>query len=232
MTVGRVAALARYPVKSLGGEELAEAAFDVRGLAGDRLWSVRDADGRLGSGKTSRRFRRMDGLLLLASTYDGDVPVVTLPDGRVLHGGGPETDAALSRYVGRPVALTREGDVPHFDDGPVHLVTTASLATVAKAHGHPVSWRHTRANLLLDVEGGGFPEHEWVGRRLRVGHDVVLHVRDLMPRCVMVDAAQTDVAAAPGLLKRITDVSDGALGVWADVEQVGTVRVGAEVAPV
>ena len=229
MTAGRVTALARHPVKSLGGEELAEATFDARGLAGDRLWSVRDADGRLGSGKTSSRFRRMDGLLLLSATYDEDVPVVTFPDGRVVRGDGPETDAALSRYVGRTVSLTREGDVPHFDDGPVHLVTTASLATLARAHGNPVPWRHSRANLLLDVEGDGFPEHDWVGRRIRVGPEVVLRVRDLMERCVMVDAAQAGVDAAPGLLKRITDVSDGALGVWADVEQVGTVRVGAEV---
>jgi uncharacterized protein YcbX len=232
VTAGRVAALARYPVKSLGGEELAEAGFDVRGLAGDRLWSVRDADGRLGSGKTSRRFRRMDGLLLLSATYDGDAPVVTFPDGQVVRGAGPETDAALSRYVGRPVSLAREADVPHFDDGPVHLVTTAALATLARAHGQPVPWRHTRANLLLDVAGDSFPEHDWVGRRVRVGPEVVLRVRDLMERCVMVDAAQVDVDAAPGLLKRITDVSHGALGVWADVEQVGSVRAGAEVRPV
>jgi len=71
-SVGRVASLHRYPVKSLAGESLAAVEVDARGLAGDRAWAVRDPDGKLGSGKSSRRFRKMDGLLLLSGAYDGD----------------------------------------------------------------------------------------------------------------------------------------------------------------
>ncbi|MFC4072558.1 MOSC domain-containing protein [Actinoplanes subglobosus] len=52
----------RYPVKSLLGEVVEAAEADSRGLAGDRLWAVRDADGKFGSGKNTRRFRRMPGL--------------------------------------------------------------------------------------------------------------------------------------------------------------------------
>jgi uncharacterized protein len=69
-TVGSVAELRRYPVKSLTGEVLRAADVDVRGLVGDRAWAVTDTDGRFGSGKTTRRFRRMDGLLQLTATYD------------------------------------------------------------------------------------------------------------------------------------------------------------------
>ena len=63
MSTGRLAGIRRYPVKSLTGEELEHALIEHRGLAGDRLWSVRDPDGKLGSGKSSRRFRKMDGLM-------------------------------------------------------------------------------------------------------------------------------------------------------------------------
>jgi uncharacterized protein len=226
---GRVAALARYPVKSLAGEELAEVLVDERGCAGDRLWSVRDPDGRFGSGKTTRRFRRMDGLLELVGTYDGDMPVVGFPDGRRLRADEAGVDEALSRHVGRPVSLAREDDVSHFDEGPLHLVTTTSLATLARARGGEVDWRHTRANLLVETIGHGFPEHAWVGRRLRVGPEVVLRVRGLMPRCVMVDAAQDGLPGDPGLLRVITEVAAGALGVWADVEDAGRLRVGDDV---
>ena len=36
-TIGHLAALHRYPVKSLSGESLDEVRLDERGLAGDRL---------------------------------------------------------------------------------------------------------------------------------------------------------------------------------------------------
>jgi uncharacterized protein len=227
--VGRVAALARYPVKSLAGEELAEVLVDERGCAGDRLWSVRDPDGRFGSGKTTRRFRRMDGLLELVGSYDGDVPAIGFPDGRQLRGDEAGVDEALSRHVGRPVSLAREDDLSHFDEGPLHLVTTTSLATLSSVRGGQVDWRHTRANLLVETTGHGFPEQAWVGRRLRVGPEVVLRVRGPMPRCVMVDAAQDGLPADPGLLRVITEVATGALGVWADVEHTGRLRVGDDV---
>ena len=134
-SVGRVASLHRYPVKSLAGESLAAVEVDARGLAGDRAWAVRDPDGKLGSGKSSRRFRKMDGLLLLSGAYDGDLPVVAFPDGRGVRADDPSVHDALSAYVGRPVRLEPEGEVSHFDDGPVHLVTTSGLRAVTEAHG-------------------------------------------------------------------------------------------------
>jgi uncharacterized protein len=48
-TVGTVESIWRYPVKSLGGERLTGVDVDVRGLASDRWWAVRDADGKFGS---------------------------------------------------------------------------------------------------------------------------------------------------------------------------------------
>src|SRR3712207_6426401 len=38
--LGRVAALTRYPVKSMTGESLPEASVEPRGLVGDRGWAV------------------------------------------------------------------------------------------------------------------------------------------------------------------------------------------------
>jgi hypothetical protein len=227
---GRLARIRRYPVKSLAGEDLERAALEPRGLAGDRAWAVRDLDGKLGSGKSTRRFRRMDGLLELAATYDGDTPLLTFPDGRVLPAGAAATDQALSAHVGRPVSLARESEVAHFDEGPVHLVTTASLRALADTAGHDVDPRRTRANLLVDWAGDGFPEHEWVGRQVAVGSAVVLHVTALMPRCVMVNLPQEDLPADPDLLRLIGENDpDVALGVVADVVRTGEVALGDDV---
>lgn len=224
--MSRLLAIHRFPVKSLQGEALDLVTVDRRGCTGDRLWSVRDPDGRFGSGKSTRRFRRMDGLLELTAAYDGEVPVIAFPDGRTVRAGTAAADRAMSEHVGRPVTLGREEQVSHFDEGPVHLVTTTSLRTLARAHGTPVDPRHTRANLLVEWDGDGFPEHGWPGRQVAIGPDVVLRVRDVMPRCVMVNAAQGDLPADGGLLRTITDVSDGALGVVADVEHGGVLQLG------
>ena len=221
--VGRVAALHRYPVKSLGGEQPARLTLEHRGVAGDRLWAVVDRDGRFGSGKTTQRFRRMPGLLELRATYNGEVPVLTFPDGRSVRGDDPEVHTALSAHVGRSVRLAEEGAVPHADEGPVHLVTTASL--LAASGDAPVDCRRTRANLVLATDEAGFVEDGWVGRRLRVG-TAELVLTDLMPRCVMVGAAQDGLPDDRGVLRELLRRHDGYLGLVADVGVPGTVALG------
>jgi uncharacterized protein YcbX len=225
-----VASLHRYPVKSTVGERLEVADVVARGLRGDRLWAVRDEDGKLGSGKSTRRFRKMEGLLDLIASYDGDVPVVTFPDGRGLRGDDPAIDEALSAHVGRPVTLGREGEVSHFDDGPVHLVTTASLRVVGEALGEPVDPRRFRPNLVVDTgDLAGLVEDGWVGHQLHVG-EVVLEVAARMPRCVMVNLPQVGLSATR-VLDAVGDLNDANLGVLATVVAPGRVRVGDEVRP-
>ena len=46
MHVGKVVEVWRYPVKSMGGEAVAQALVDTGGLAGDRHWAVIDGDAR------------------------------------------------------------------------------------------------------------------------------------------------------------------------------------------
>lgn len=74
----RVAALYRYAVKSMLGERVQRASVTSAGLGGDRRWAVYDADGKIGSSKSTKRFRAMDGLLTLRA--GGEPPLVTLAD--------------------------------------------------------------------------------------------------------------------------------------------------------
>ncbi|BAL87764.1 hypothetical protein AMIS_25440 [Actinoplanes missouriensis 431] len=64
------------------GERVPAAQVGERGLDGDRLWAVRDPDGKFGSGKNTRRFRRMPGLFQFRGYAAAPAPVVELPDGR------------------------------------------------------------------------------------------------------------------------------------------------------
>lgn len=227
---GRVAALFRYPVKSLLGEPVDSVAVDDRGVVGDRLWAVYGPDGKLGSGKSTRRFRRMEGLFDLAARYAeaaAAVPVLELPDGTELAADDAAVHERLSSHLGQPVTLCREGAVPHLDDGPVHLVTTASLAALGPVGGSPVDVRRLRPNLLLDTgPASGFVEDDWIGSTLAVGPDVVLRVVAPMPRCVMVDLAQRDLPDGDGVLRAAHERNDGDVGVLAEVVRLGRLSVG------
>ncbi|MBM2619868.1 MOSC domain-containing protein [Actinoplanes sp. LDG1-06] len=228
----KVAEIRRYPVKSLLGETLPAATVRERGIEGDRLWAVRDADGKFGSGKNTRRFRRMAGLFDL-SAYGGEpAPTVRLPDGREFTADDPAAHRAVSAHLGRPVTLAREAAVPHHDEGPVSLVTTAALARLTGLCGpdpglDTIDPLRFRANLLLDLAGPpSFPEDDWPGRVLRIGPRLVLRVVRPLTRCVMIDMAQSVAPDRNDLLKTLADAHDMTFGVFAAVEQPGPVTVG------
>lgn len=219
-----VAALSRWPVKSLHGESLTRLAVDERGCVGDRLWSVRTANGKIGSGKNTRRFAAVDGLLTVrAFDHSGQV-VVRFPDGAAWPVGGDEAAVRMSRHVGQPVTFARESEVSHFDDGPVSLLAAASVAALAAHRGEPVHPDRFRANVLLDGLDA-FAEQAWVGRRVRVG-TALLAVTAPSPRCVMVDAATADQPAQRGNLKAVGRLNRSELGVIASVIEPGEVAVG------
>lgn len=230
--VGALTEVHRYPVKSLLGESLSSCEVEPRGLLGDRSWAVRDERGKLGSGKSSRRFTKMQGLLGIRSSLPPgrDVPVVTASGGLALDADDPLLAEELGRLVGRPVDLRPERDVPHHDDGPVHLLTTASLRWLAAALGHEAPVARFRPNLVVDTPGlEGTPEQDWVGREVRVG-TVVLRVVQPMPRCVMTTMAQADLDADPDVLRTLTDRADADFGVLLEVVTPGRVAVGDAVA--
>jgi uncharacterized protein YcbX len=215
----------RYPIKSLLGEQLVTAEVDQRGLLGDRLWAVRDADGKVGSGKNTRRFRRMPRLFTLRGQGGDPVPVVELPDGRRFAADEPAGHEAVSGVLGRRVTIEREAEVMHHDEGPVSLISTAALRRLHDLVGEPVDPVRFRANLLVDVPGSDFPEDGWLGRAVRIGSDVVLRPRKRLTRCVMIDLPQEGAPEHGHLLRIVAEHHDMTFGVWATVERPGRIEL-------
>ena len=219
-----MASLHRYPVKSMTGETVAALECDGRGCVGDRTWSVRTATGRIGSGKRTRRFEAVDGLLRVRATTGDGVPVVTLPTGESFAVTDPGAGAALTRHLRVDVTLAREGDVDHFDDGPVSVLAAASVDALAAELGNPVDPARFRPNVVVDG-WTAFAEDALVGRALRIG-GVLLEVAMRSPRCVMVDMESADLPAQKGVLRATGQVNEACLGVIARVVRPGRIRVG------
>jgi uncharacterized protein YcbX len=222
----RIAEIRRFPVKSMLGEVVPAATIGARGLTGDRLWAVRDADGKFGSGKNTRRFRRVPGLFRLRAYAGERAPIVELPDGSRFAADDPDGHRAVSAVLGREVTLTPEADILHHDEGPVSLLTTASVRALSALTGDPVAAMRFRANLLISLPGTGFAEDDWAGRRLRGGSGVVLRVIRPLTRCVMIDMAQENAPERGDLLKTLAAHHEMTMGVFATVETPGRVATG------
>jgi uncharacterized protein YcbX len=104
-----VAALRRYPVKSMLGEDVDAGEVTFTGLAGDRRLAVVSlATGKIASAKFPRLWR--DLLTLSAATAedfaaDGAV-CITLPEGKTVRSSDADVDAILSDLLDQPVTLT------------------------------------------------------------------------------------------------------------------------------
>lgn len=223
---GRVIEISRFPVKSMLGESLSSVLVNERGLAGDRMWALKNPLEKFGSGKTTRRFQRIDGLFRFQARYDDSLPIVTMPDGTEFCADDPAIHTALSEYLDTPVTLSKEEAVSHFDQSPISLITTSSICALSELIGEKVDARRFRANLLLDVDEGGFAEDEWINRRIQVGPDVVLKVIKPIQRCVMINFAQEDLPSDNRILRTVAKEHDANFGIYAYVEKGGIIEKG------
>ena len=227
MNAGAVARLWRYPVKSMLGEECRQLELERRGFRGDRSFAVRHADGKLGSGKNTRRFRDTDGLLGFRARYAEDCPEIMFPDGRTLRADDPRIHDELSVALGTAVSLAREAETAHFDDGAVHIVTTAALAWLrTRLVGSRIDERRFRPNIVVVTEGSTQVEQSWVGKVLQVGDGAKLRVAATTERCRMTTLPQGDLPADAGVLRSIAQDADLQFGVYAEVLEPGRVGSG------
>jgi uncharacterized protein YcbX len=162
-TVGHVASISVYPVKSLAGRSVATVAVEPAGLRGDRVYAVVDVEtGERVTVRTTPELRE------IAATGDAEIDVRT-----------------LTEVLGRPVRLAAS-ESPQVDAAAVHLV---SRQAIDRAAGGDVpegcSADDPRANVLLDLPDGD--ERTWVGRTIRIG-DAELHVTRTPKHCLGVYA--------------------------------------------
>ncbi|MFV0284808.1 MAG: MOSC domain-containing protein [Demequina sp.] len=225
MTV--VTALRRYPVKSMGGEALERVELDARGLVGDRGWAVRDGDSRLASGKNTKRMVRRDGVFAFRAVTTADGVVVSGPGGRQALAGDPELDAWLSEALAADVTLAPETDVKHFDDSPVSLVGTATLAWCARELGADADPRRLRANVVVETTEP-FEEESWVDD-VRIG-GAVLRPIGRIERCRTIDLPQDGVAEKTRWLQPLGRQRDMRVAIYLDVVTPGVIAVGDAVA--
>ncbi len=218
----------RYPVKSLGGEQLRAAEVGPDGIVGDRSWGLRDRSTGL-----VLTARREPALLFLSAQYrPDDRPLITDEDGDEL-----ADDQALSERLGRPVELVAADDGPGTFENPMNVDdetdwiqwqsagrtfhdgrSTISLV----ATGALGAWdrRRFRANVVVDAAS----DDDLLGVE-QVGSTLVT-IRKPIDRCVMVTRAQPGIERDLQVLKQIIAERENRLAVGATIAAPGSIAVG------
>lgn len=137
--------------------------------------------------------------------------------------GEPEPD--MSAFSGESLRLLRQDNF--FDAFPLHLLTRTTLRTLARLAPESV-WdeRRFRANLLVEADApDGYPEMEWVGRRLRAG-TAVIEIASGCPRCSMATQAVDEIPHDPRIMRTLVRETAHNAGVYVSIVEEGEVRVG------
>jgi uncharacterized protein len=213
------------------GEALQSLAISEHGAIGDRYFALKDSDGRLGSGKTTKRFRQIEGLLgFAAATEDGAV-IVRFPDGRVMRADDPTLGATLTEACGMDIEVESEGQdrIMHRDNAPLHLLTDASITWLrARLPDVAIDARRFRPNIVIANDAVGLVEQEWLGRAIAIGDALIVKATQQTVRCVMTTQPQAELGAAPSVLRKLAEDNAASLGIYAEVLRLGTVKIGDE----
>jgi uncharacterized protein YcbX len=198
----------RYPVKSLAGEQIAEARVDHLGIASDRQILVRNSRGRVLTSRTHHQLLGLKGTLdrhgaARISGYAWDSPEALR---LVRSAAGPDAEVFRNDGAGRfdvlPLLIATDGAIEHMGfDG-----------------------RRLRPNIVI---GGvaGLEERTWPGRRLRIGNTVIT-VAQLRARCVMTTYDPDTLKQDLNILKSIASELGGTMALDCAVESAGLIRVG------
>ena len=229
VVVGRVARLARYPVKSMAGEAADELDLRWPGAHGDRQYAF------VQRGNRSRfpwlTAREVPSLVLHRPAYRNPAdprhsPVdVLTPAGEHLPLDHPALAAALSEAAGVGVELLQVGR-GIFDSMPVSLATTTSLAVVEAAHGATLDPRRFHLNIVIEAEA---LDADWRGGVVAFGAGeggACLLVNDAIPRCAMVAVDPDTAARDPSVLRTVALRFSNSVGSYCGTLRRGPIRVG------
>lgn len=225
IVVGHVAALWRYPVKSMAAEPLDDIEISWHGLAGDRRWAF-IRDGQVRSGFPWLTIRELPQLVHYRPRFaEPDRPNASRTLVRTPSGGEFDVaDPLLAAELGPGVRVIKQ-DRGIFDTMPLSLLTVQTVAGLGQLVGADLAVTRFRPNILVDAYGRDFPEDAWVGRVLRVG-GLRMRVDARDKRCVVITVDPVTLRRNPAILAAIARERDTRLGVYGSTVEPGRVAVG------
>ncbi|WP_233136976.1 MOSC domain-containing protein [Agrobacterium vaccinii] len=234
--LGTVEEIWRYPVSSLGGEQLTSVEIGTDGIEGDRNWCV--VDRITSQAAAPEREERWRPALFLHARLNGRATEIGFPDGQWLPVTMAEIGERLSDHFGfeatvMPYAKAKAANssaiaVNRYEPSPLHLITTSSMEHLAGFVGiDTIESKRFRPTIVLRTSGTKeFREKTWLGRSLLLGHEFTTRASEETKRCGLTLISQPGVAENADILRAILRQNRRNFGIYGTVEQAGTVTVG------
>src|ERR1041385_1443507 len=222
--IGTIKSIYRYPVKAMGGEQLASAVLGWHGIEGDRRYAFMRTGNMSGfPWLTASRMRELITYkVFFQPNNDGKESTVCVqtPEGKEFELQSPSLREELATKFGGDIELIRV-DNGIFDDSPLSLISTATIKMLKTESGRTLDARRFRPNLLIETaEGGSLQEEAWVGKTLVLGSSPDApggrgNIYDV--RCVMVNLDPDTGSSDPLVLKTIARFRNNCAGVYASI---------------
>jgi uncharacterized protein YcbX len=224
--IGTVAALFRYPVKSMSAESLDAVDVDWNGFAGDRRWAFVRGD-QIRSGfpwltiRENPKMWHYQPRFVEPDRPDESVTMVRTPSGKELDVVDPE----LAAELGHNSRVIKQ-DRGVFDAFPLSLLTAQSVVSLSASVGSELDRRRFRPNIYIEsTEGGDAPENSWIGDVLQIGK-MKMRIDKRDKRCVMINVDPVTTDRDPAVLRSVAQERDARFGVYGSPVQPGRVGVG------
>ncbi|HEX5275647.1 MAG TPA: MOSC domain-containing protein [Candidatus Rubrimentiphilum sp.] len=203
MDLGTLAAICRYPVKSLAAETLTRTHIETAGIPGDRVSALFAGEGHARAGKT----------------YEG------IHDDRLHLWKRAEDAVADAERRGVPLSVRSENGPYHFSL-PISLIFDRWIAEVEANTGETLDPRRWRPNLVARAAPTfDLNEEDLIGKEIAVG-TVVLRVVKPIKRCVVPSYDLNGGPPTPEVQNYIVRERKNVMGVYCEVESAGEVRTG------
>jgi uncharacterized protein YcbX len=122
-----------------------------------------------------------------------------------------------------------------FDIAVIHILTTSTIDRLRELYPEGrFEVRRFRPNIVVESASEekkkDFIENLWVGKKLKIGKDIVLNIIGPCTRCVMITLPQADLPKDLGILRIVAQYNRVTAGVYATVHGGGgTIRRGDQV---
>jgi len=231
--LGRIAAIYRYPVKSMRGEALDEAVVGWHGVDGDRRLALRrpGVPGGFPWLSASKLPELVGFTPVVRDDRSGSgLPThVRTPEGDELPVFGEALAADIARRLGAPVEMMemRQGV---FDEATVSVISSATVREIGRLAGRDLDIRRFRPNIVVQsTRAVPFEEDDWIGGVLGIAETgdtpaIAVTMRDL--RCTMVNFDPDGGPASPEIMQAIVRATDNHAGVYGTVTRTGRLAVG------
>ena len=225
--VAHIVGIWRYPVKSMGAENLETADVSWAGVAGDRRWAfVRDEAVRSGFPWLTIRERadmnHYQPAYANPARPEKSATEIRTPSGKLLD----VADPALAEELYPAGTRVIRQDRGIFDSFPLSLISTQTIAGLGESVGANLKPQRFRPNFLIEtLDDTPFQEDSWVGRTLRIGATRI-RVDQRDSRCVVTTIDPETHERTPEVLQKIYQEREGCLGVYASIVEPGQVSLG------